>query len=381
MLDPGRMRTAWIGTAAAFVVFGIVFTATHVTLTNFDAELGFRKHYHSALEAIIDNPTVRSAVRRCGPVSTPNHKLIPDVRWLAKLSSSQVIARGDPRQAQRIRSGVAIYVVGRYALLRQALVTDADNPLRSGADARVRSHRDKPLLQRLRAMRRRLSKPPFGVAGCAALLPLVGSCSDVLLRLWGMRSGLPYAFNADENAHFVPRAIGLFGHGWNPALLRQPARIHVPAAHRLRGLVRRPRGRLARLRDRSGQRLRRRSRRVGAARNVRRRPALPRRVAAVRPRASACSRPALLGVSFLPVFYSHLALNDVPTLAPVALALWAPRASCARAAAATTCSPVSGSGSQPRRSTRAGSSRCRCSRATVVAVRGARAAAAGDPRR
>jgi hypothetical protein len=128
MLDPGRMRTAWIGTAAAFVVFGIVFTATHVTLTNFDAELGFRKHYHSALEAIIDNPTVRSAVRRCGPVSTPNHKLIPDVRWLAKLSSSQVIARGDPRQAQRIRSGVAIYVVGRYALLRQALVTDADNP-------------------------------------------------------------------------------------------------------------------------------------------------------------------------------------------------------------------------------------------------------------
>jgi hypothetical protein len=31
----------------------------------------------------------------------------------------------------------------------------------------------------------------------------------------------------------------------------------------------------------------------------------------------------LLGVSFLPVFYSHLALNDVPTLAPVTLALWA----------------------------------------------------------
>jgi hypothetical protein len=31
---------------------------------------------------------------------------------------------------------------------------------------------------------------------------------------------------------------------------------------------------------------------------------------------------ALLGVSFLPVFYSHLALNDVPTLAPIALSLW-----------------------------------------------------------
>jgi 4-amino-4-deoxy-L-arabinose transferase-like glycosyltransferase len=31
---------------------------------------------------------------------------------------------------------------------------------------------------------------------------------------------------------------------------------------------------------------------------------------------------ALLAVAFLPVFYSHLALNDVPTLAPIALSLW-----------------------------------------------------------
>ncbi len=31
---------------------------------------------------------------------------------------------------------------------------------------------------------------------------------------------------------------------------------------------------------------------------------------------------ALLALAFLPVFYSHLALNDVPTLAPIALSLW-----------------------------------------------------------
>jgi 4-amino-4-deoxy-L-arabinose transferase-like glycosyltransferase len=30
----------------------------------------------------------------------------------------------------------------------------------------------------------------------------------------------------------------------------------------------------------------------------------------------------LLAVAFLPVFYSHLALNDVPTLAPICLSLW-----------------------------------------------------------
>src|SRR4051794_27495379 len=35
------------------------------------------------------------------------------------------------------------------------------------------------------------------------------------VRVWGAKQGLPYAYNADENAHFVPKAIGLFGHGWN----------------------------------------------------------------------------------------------------------------------------------------------------------------------
>ena len=37
-----------------------------------------------------------------------------------------------------------------------------------------------------------------------------------LLRIWGNGHGLPYAYNADENAHFVTRAIGLFGHDWDP---------------------------------------------------------------------------------------------------------------------------------------------------------------------
>jgi len=31
---------------------------------------------------------------------------------------------------------------------------------------------------------------------------------------------------------------------------------------------------------------------------------------------------AMFGLAFLPIFYSHLALNDVPTLAPVALSLY-----------------------------------------------------------
>src|SRR4051812_32549761 len=42
------------------------------------------------------------------------------------------------------------------------------------------------------------------------------------LRLWGLRHGLPYAYNADENAHFVPGAMALFGHSWNPHYFINP---------------------------------------------------------------------------------------------------------------------------------------------------------------
>src|SRR4051812_2688522 len=44
----------------------------------------------------------------------------------------------------------------------------------------------------------------------------------LFLRLWGIKQGLPYAYNSDENAHFVPKAIGLFGHSWNPGYFVNP---------------------------------------------------------------------------------------------------------------------------------------------------------------
>ena len=44
----------------------------------------------------------------------------------------------------------------------------------------------------------------------------------LLLRVWGLRHGLPYVFSADENAHFVPRAIGMFGHSLDPQYFVNP---------------------------------------------------------------------------------------------------------------------------------------------------------------
>jgi 4-amino-4-deoxy-L-arabinose transferase-like glycosyltransferase len=155
----------------------------------------------------------------------------------------------------------------------------------------------------------------WGLAIGAVLLLALG------LRLWGVDHGLPYAYNADENAHFVTRAIGLFGHDWNPNYYVNPpaytylvhlalgvaygGRAGVSSAFAadptgvwilgrvLAGLL----GTLATwLLYLAGSRLV--DRRVGL-------------LAA-----------GLMTVAFLPVFYSKLALNDVPTTAGVCLALW-----------------------------------------------------------
>ena len=140
------------------------------------------------------------------------------------------------------------------------------------------------------------------------------------LRLVGIGHGLPYVYNADENAHFVARAIGMFGHSYNPGYFINPPAftylLHVVFAVRWGG------------RDAVGDAFaldpstafaigRVLAALLGAAavgllgwagaRLIGRRAGL---IAA-----------ALLAVAFLPVHYSHLALNDVPALAPLCLAL------------------------------------------------------------
>ena len=127
-LRPGWwVRKVWAIVAFGVIVYGGVFTATRVNFHNFDAELRLRGNSHRSLVQLLDRPEVRAGMR-CGPVSTPNHKLIPDTRWILDASPKQVIARADDRQSDRIKQGVSIFVVDRGALLRQALVADTDDP-------------------------------------------------------------------------------------------------------------------------------------------------------------------------------------------------------------------------------------------------------------
>ena len=142
-----------------------------------------------------------------------------------------------------------------------------------------------------------------------------------LLRLWGIKQGLPYSYNSDEATHFVPRAVAFFSHDLNPHYFLNPPAysylLHIvfelwfgSADAVMRAYASDPTGVFV----------------------------IARVVAAVLGtiavwltylaggrffnRTVGLLAAAIFGLAFLPIFYSHLALNDVPTLAPVALSLY-----------------------------------------------------------
>ena len=184
------------------------------------------------------------------------------------------------------------------------------------------------------------------------------------LRIWGVDHGLPYAYNADENAHFVTRAIGLFGHGWDPQYYVNPP-AYTYLAHLAAGrLVRRPRGRLERVRRRPDADLDPHARPRRGPRDARDLADLPRRLAARRPPRRPARRRDLHGRLPAGLLLEARAQRRADARAAVPRAVGDRRASCASAAGATTSSRASASAWRARRSTPAAS----CSLPLVAAA-------------
>ena len=141
----------------------------------------------------------------------------------------------------------------------------------------------------------------------------------LILRLWGFRHGLPFVYNADENAHFVPRAIGMFDHSYNPGYFINPPGFTY-LLHALFWLLWGGNGVQEAFAADTGD-VFAAARAASAVLGAVGVGLLAWAGARLFDRRTGLVAGALLAVAFLPVHYSHLALNDVPTLAPVALAL------------------------------------------------------------
>jgi hypothetical protein len=131
MLLPGKVRTAWMVGALVIVALGAGYTATRLNFTRFESELRFRGQAHADLTEVLNDPKVKAGLR-CGPLTGPNHKIVPDARWIAGLGDGDVWARAesyrDDRDVPIQEKGVAIVVTSRFAIYKHAWTDVADDP-------------------------------------------------------------------------------------------------------------------------------------------------------------------------------------------------------------------------------------------------------------
>ena len=120
-LPAGRLRRAWSRAAIGAAVVGVAFVVVKAPVVNtLRGELRFIKGSHDDLVAILHAPAVQRDLR-CGPITYPNYRLVPDTRWLLDLPSRRVGARS----ARRRTRGVAMFVLGTKELKRYGFAAGA----------------------------------------------------------------------------------------------------------------------------------------------------------------------------------------------------------------------------------------------------------------
>jgi hypothetical protein len=113
-LEPGPLRRAWSRAAIGAAVVGLAFVAIRSpAVGTLRGELRFIKGSHDDLVAILRAPAVRRDMR-CGPITFPTYRLVPDTRWLLDLPARRVGARSAKRRSR----GVAMFVLGEKELRR-----------------------------------------------------------------------------------------------------------------------------------------------------------------------------------------------------------------------------------------------------------------------
>ena len=108
-------RRPWVAGACVVALGGAAFTATHLHPGYIDRELTTRRVLRQELARLVTTPAFRLA-NRCGPVTVPNHKLIPDARWILHDDADEVLARSSLRDFGQDARGVHVFVTGAAML-------------------------------------------------------------------------------------------------------------------------------------------------------------------------------------------------------------------------------------------------------------------------
>jgi hypothetical protein len=107
-LEPGPLRDRWRLAAVGALVVGIAFFA--IKASSFGRlvdELRFIHRTHEQVAGLVADPRVRAGLR-CGPLTFPTYRLVPDARWILPADAEEVRSRAaDPDPG-----AVAVYITG-----------------------------------------------------------------------------------------------------------------------------------------------------------------------------------------------------------------------------------------------------------------------------
>ena len=107
-LEPGRARDRWRLAAVGALVVGVAFLA--IKASSFErlrAELRFIERTHVQVTGLVDDPRVRRGMR-CGALTFPTYRLVPDARWILAIRAGRVRSRAeDPTPG-----AVGVYIAG-----------------------------------------------------------------------------------------------------------------------------------------------------------------------------------------------------------------------------------------------------------------------------
>ncbi|MBE2315356.1 hypothetical protein DVA67_005175 [Solirubrobacter sp. CPCC 204708] len=93
-LPASRMRTVWMSVAIFAAVVGGAYTAARLSGPGLVRALNERPELRAELHGLLARPEVAAAAA-CGPITVPNHKLLPEIRWALDAPASGVRARSD----------------------------------------------------------------------------------------------------------------------------------------------------------------------------------------------------------------------------------------------------------------------------------------------